>query len=159
MSFGEQEIFRECEQGAANGSMFLFEMHLVGECEEEMARLYFMADKIYPVTIGAVLYQEEKIIVLSVWDVEMGAVTYGGAIDFFDLKKVVSVRAGLTERIMRNALFLSEVVQWNELVCKGKTTGNNDKRVPWLRINRVPMMVFTTYYINLNTRAVTKFFG
>ena len=113
MSFGEQEIFRKCQQGSADRSMFFFEMHLVWEGEEQMARLHLMTDKVYPVTIGTVLYQEEKVIVLSVGQVEMGAMTYGGAVDLFDLKKVVAVLGGLTKGIMRNALFLPEVVQLN----------------------------------------------
>jgi len=113
MSFGEQEIFRKCQQSAADRSMFFFEMHLVRKGEEQMTRLHLMTDKVYPVTIGTVLYQEEKVIVLSMRQVKMGTMTYGGAVDLFDLKKVIPVLGGLTECIMRNALFLPEVVQLN----------------------------------------------
>src|SRR5437868_3081621 len=49
MFFGEQEIFRKCQQSATDGGMFFFEMNLVGKSEEQMTRLYFMADKVYPV--------------------------------------------------------------------------------------------------------------
>jgi len=55
---GEQEIFRECQQGAADGGMSFFEMHLMGEGEKQMARLYLMADKVYPMPVGTFLNQE-----------------------------------------------------------------------------------------------------
>jgi len=97
--------------GAANGGVYFFEMHLMGKGEEQMARLYLMADKVYPVPVGAFLDQKEKIIVLPVRQVKMGAMAYGGVVDLPDLKKVVSVFGGLTKRIMRDALFLPEIVQ------------------------------------------------
>ena len=80
-----------------------------------MPRLYLMADEVDPMTIGPSLYQEEKIIVFPVGQIEMGAMTDSGAIDLPDLKKVVPILGGLTEGVMRDGLFLPEIVQlkWN----------------------------------------------
>ena len=111
LSFGEQEVFRECQQGASHRGMSLFEMHLMGKGKEQMTGLYVMTDKVYPVTVTPFLDQEEEVIVLSMGQVKVGTMAYGSAIDLFDLKKVVPVLAGLTECIMRNALLLAEVVQ------------------------------------------------
>jgi len=86
-------------------------MHLVGEREEQMTWRHLMTDKVYPVPIGTFLYQEEKVIFFPVGQVEVGAMAYGGAVDLFDLKQVVPVLGGLTERVMRDALFLPEIVQ------------------------------------------------
>jgi hypothetical protein len=38
--------------------MSFFEMHLMGEGEKQMARLYLMADKVYPMPVGTFLNQE-----------------------------------------------------------------------------------------------------
>ena len=48
--------------GAADGGMSFFEMHLMGEGEKQMARLYLMADKVYPVPVGTFLNQEVYIV-------------------------------------------------------------------------------------------------
>jgi len=37
-------------------------MHLMGEGEKQMARLYLMADKVYPMPVGTFLNQEVCIV-------------------------------------------------------------------------------------------------
>ena len=124
MSFGKKEIFREGKECSTHGSVFFLEVYLVGECKEHMTGLDFMADKVDPVAVGAVLDQKEKVIILSVGQVEMGAMPYRGAVDLFDLEKIVAIRADLAKGVMRDILFIPELVQTEKvLVHKGKTTG------------------------------------
>lgn len=91
--------------------MSFLQVHLVGECEEEMARLHVMADKIDPMAVAAGLDQKEKIIVLSMGQVQVGAMSNLGVVDLLDLEKVVPVLAGLPKGIIWDILFLSKLVQ------------------------------------------------
>jgi hypothetical protein len=51
--------------------MFFFEMDLVGEGKEQVTGLHLVAYEIYPVTIAAVLDQEEKVVVFTVGQEEV----------------------------------------------------------------------------------------
>ena len=127
VSFRQEKFFRKGQEGAFDGHMLFFQMHLVREGKIKVIGPHFIVDKIYPMMIAAFFYQEEEIIIFPVREVEMGAVTEA-AVYLFDLEQVIPIFTGLAQGIMRDDLFWSGSVQKNGLRDKGKMNIWSKKR-------------------------------
>lgn len=107
---GQEELFRKGQEGATDGGISFFKVHLVREGEIKVPCADLMAYKIYPVPVAPFFGKEEKVIIFPVGHEQMVADPGPGAVQLFNLKNGISVLTGLFQRVMRDDRFLPGLV-------------------------------------------------